>query len=87
MVVDFGTLREGCTYCHPVELRNTGVEACRFRIKQPPPSTAIKAVYTPGPVSYIYMYMCICSVEIQIWFITCMCNVYCIFIYHLLYDT
>ena len=49
--VDFGVLREGCTYAFMVVLRNTGIDSCRFKIKQPPPSTGIKVVYIPGPVS------------------------------------
>ena len=50
--VEFGVLREGCTYGYTVTLRNTGVDSCRFKIKQPPPSTGIKVTYKPGPVSY-----------------------------------
>ena len=52
--VDFGVLREGCTYAFTVVLRNTGIDSCRFKIKQPPPSTGIKVVYTPGPVSLCF---------------------------------
>ena len=48
--LDFGVVREGCTYVHSLTLRNVGIDSCRFKIKQPPPSTGIKVVYTPGPV-------------------------------------
>lgn len=50
--IEFGVLREGCTYGYTVTLRNTGVDSCRFKIKQPPPSTGIKVIFTPGPVSF-----------------------------------
>ena len=50
--VDFGVVKEGCTYLQTLTLKNIGIESCRFRIKQPPPSTGIKVVYTPGPVSF-----------------------------------
>lgn len=49
--VNFGVLREGNTYSFKVMLKNTGVDSCRFRIKQPPPSTGMKVLYKPGPVS------------------------------------
>ena len=49
--VDFGVLSEGCTYAFTVVLKNTGIDSCRFKIKQPPPSTGVKVIYTPGPVS------------------------------------
>jgi hypothetical protein len=48
--VDFGVLKEGCTYSFCVLLKNTGIDACRFRVQQPPPGTGIKVVYSPGPV-------------------------------------
>lgn len=48
--VDFGVLKEGNTYTLNLSLRNTGVDACRFRVKQPPPSTGVKILYKPGPV-------------------------------------
>ncbi|KAJ8339897.1 hypothetical protein SKAU_G00345300 [Synaphobranchus kaupii] len=49
--VDFGVLREGCTYCVMVIMKNVGVDSCRFSIKQPPPATGLKVRYTPGPVA------------------------------------
>ena len=49
--VNFGVLREGGTYCFTVLLKNTGVDACRFKVKQPPPSTGIRVEYKPGAVS------------------------------------
>jgi len=36
-----------------VKLRNTGVDSCRFKIKQPPPGTGMKIHYAPGPVSIV----------------------------------
>uniref|UniRef100_G1NTX6 Sperm associated antigen 17 n=1 Tax=Myotis lucifugus TaxID=59463 RepID=G1NTX6_MYOLU len=49
--VKFGVLREGHTYETTVKLKNTGVDFCRFRVKQPPPSTGLKVTYKPGPVA------------------------------------
>ena len=49
--VDFGVVKEGCTYSFKVCLKNTGIDACRYRLKQPPPSTGIRVLYQPGPVS------------------------------------
>lgn len=49
--VDFGVLKEGNTYTFTVLLKNTGVDTCRFKIKQPPPATGIRIVYKPGPVA------------------------------------
>ncbi|XP_061176448.1 sperm-associated antigen 17-like isoform X2 [Saccostrea echinata] len=49
--VEFGVLKEGCTYCYTVYLKNTGVDSCRFRIKQPPPATGLRIVYKPGPIA------------------------------------
>ncbi|XP_074174734.1 sperm-associated antigen 17 [Rhinolophus sinicus] len=49
--VKFGVLQEGHTYAATVKLMNVGVDFCRFRVKQPPPSTGLKVIYTPGPVA------------------------------------
>ncbi|XP_008578639.1 PREDICTED: sperm-associated antigen 17 [Galeopterus variegatus] len=49
--VNFGVLKEGHTYETTVKLRNVGVDFCRFRVKQPPPSTGLKVTYKPGPVA------------------------------------
>ncbi|XP_044531471.1 sperm-associated antigen 17 [Gracilinanus agilis] len=49
--VNFGVLKEGQTYATTVKLRNIGVDFCRFQVKQPPPSTGLKVIYTPGPVA------------------------------------
>ena len=49
--VNFGLLREGNTYQVVVSIKNTGVDACRFKLKQPPPSTGLKVLFNPGPVS------------------------------------
>ncbi|KAI1885164.1 hypothetical protein AGOR_G00217370 [Albula goreensis] len=32
-------------------MKNVGVDSCRFSIKQPPPATGIKVLYSPGPVA------------------------------------
>ncbi|ESO93308.1 hypothetical protein LOTGIDRAFT_232733 [Lottia gigantea] len=49
--VNFGVLREGYTYSYSVYLKNTGVDTCRYKIKQPPPATGLKVIYKPGPVA------------------------------------
>ncbi|CAI8050625.1 Sperm-associated antigen 17, partial [Geodia barretti] len=49
--LDFGTIQEGRSYARSLVLKNVGIDPCRFRIKQPPPSTGIRVIYTPGPVS------------------------------------
>ncbi|XP_010115422.1 PREDICTED: sperm-associated antigen 17-like [Chlamydotis macqueenii] len=46
-----GVLKEGCTYAATVILKNVGVNFSRFRVKQPPPHTGLKVMYTPGPVA------------------------------------
>ena len=51
--VDFGVLKEGNTYAFPVHLKNTGIDACRFRVKQPPPSTGLRVLFRPGPVGFV----------------------------------
>ena len=57
--VDFGILKEGCTYIHSVMLKNIGIDSCRFRIRQPPPSTGMKILFIPGPVCFALI--CHCS--------------------------
>ncbi|KAL8578118.1 hypothetical protein ACOMHN_055438 [Nucella lapillus] len=49
--VKFGVLREGCTYAFLLQLKNTGVDSCRFKVCQPPPATGLRVVYKPGPVA------------------------------------
>ncbi|PKK30587.1 sperm associated antigen 17 [Columba livia] len=49
--VDFGVLKEGCTYAVTVILKNVGVDFLRFRVKQPPPHTGLRVMYAPGPVA------------------------------------
>nr|XP_009687952.1 PREDICTED: sperm-associated antigen 17 [Struthio camelus australis] len=49
--VMFGILKEGCTYTATVILKNVGVNFSRFRVKQPPPHTGLRVMYTPGPVA------------------------------------
>jgi len=50
-LIDFGILREGLSYSFPVTMKNVGMDSCRFKIKQPPPSTGLKVVFKPGPVA------------------------------------
>ncbi|NWW48938.1 SPG17 protein, partial [Pedionomus torquatus] len=49
--VMLGVLKEGCTYATTVILKNVGVNFSRFRVKQPPPHTGLRVMYTPGPVA------------------------------------
>ncbi|XP_033120508.1 sperm-associated antigen 17-like [Anneissia japonica] len=49
--VNFGVVREGCTYTFNVLLKNIGVDSCRFKVKQPPPSTGLNVIYKSGPVA------------------------------------
>ncbi|NXG66710.1 SPG17 protein, partial [Hemiprocne comata] len=49
--VILGVLKEGCTYAATVILKNVGVNFSRFRVKQPPPHTGLRVMYTPGPVA------------------------------------
>lgn len=55
--VDFGTLKEGNTYAFTVLLKNIGIDACRFKVTQPPPSTGIKVIFKPGPVSCLVLFV------------------------------
>lgn len=47
----FGVLKEGNTYSYTARLKNTGIDTCRFKVKQPPPGTGLRVHYTPGPVA------------------------------------
>ncbi|XP_059824386.1 sperm-associated antigen 17 isoform X2 [Hypanus sabinus] len=49
--MNFGVLQEGFTYASTVSLRNVGIDSCRFRVKQPPPSTGLRVHFKPGPVA------------------------------------
>ncbi|XP_047456717.1 sperm-associated antigen 17 isoform X2 [Mugil cephalus] len=49
--VDFGTLQEGTTSAITVVMKNVGVDTCRFHVKQPPPATGLRVIYSPGPVA------------------------------------
>ncbi|NWI96783.1 SPG17 protein, partial [Pitta sordida] len=53
--VMFGVLKEGCTYTTTVIMKNVGVNFSRFRVKQPPPHTGLKVMYTPGPVAGLHV--------------------------------
>ena len=50
--LNFGTLRESFTYITDFEMVNVGIDACRFKIKQPPSETGIKIIFKPGPVRF-----------------------------------
>jgi hypothetical protein len=52
--IQFGVLREGVTYACDFELVNVGIDACRFKIKQPAAETGLKVVYKPGPVRPVF---------------------------------
>ncbi|XP_046847396.1 uncharacterized protein LOC124441020 [Xenia sp. Carnegie-2017] len=47
--VDMWVLKEGHTYVHSVILRNIGIDSCRFKVRQPSPSTGIKVLFNHGP--------------------------------------
>ena len=64
--VDFGVLKEGLSYSQTVMLKNVGIDSCRFKIKQPPPSTGLKVIYNPGPVSIIIIIIIINIIAITI---------------------
>ena len=49
--IKFGIIREGFTYVTDFELVNVGIDACRFKIKQPPPETGLKVMFKPGPLA------------------------------------
>ncbi|NXN78067.1 SPG17 protein, partial [Bombycilla garrulus] len=49
--VTFGILKEGCIYATTVIMKNVGVNFSRFRVKQPPPHTGLRVMYTPRPVA------------------------------------
>ncbi|NXO10981.1 SPG17 protein, partial [Oriolus oriolus] len=53
--VIFGVLKEGCTYVTTVIMKNVGVNFSRFRVKQPPPYTGLRVMYTPGPVAGLHV--------------------------------
>ena len=62
--LEFGTVQEGCSYSRSLVLKNVGIDPCRFRIRQPPPSTGVRVIYTPGPVSEILsVSVCACVYE------------------------
>ncbi|CAM4745848.1 unnamed protein product [Rotaria magnacalcarata] len=46
--IDFGILKEGVTYGAEIEVKNVGIDACRFRIRQPPLGTGLRVVFQPG---------------------------------------
>ncbi|NXG22770.1 SPG17 protein, partial [Grallaria varia] len=53
--VTFGVLKEGCTYATTVIMKNVGVNFARFRVKQPPPHTGLRVMYTPRPVAGLHV--------------------------------
>ena len=65
--VAFGVLKEGSTYTSSVTIKNVGIDSCRFKIKQPPPSTGLKARYTPGPVSCFHVHLSLLLLRDWLW--------------------
>lgn len=57
-VVNFGIVREGCTYIQHVQLCNIGVISRRFNVKPPSRLSGIKVHYSPGLVSITVNIMC-----------------------------
>ena len=53
--VNFGALREGNTYSFTVQMLNTGLDPCRYKITQPPPTTGLSVQAKPGPVSLQFL--------------------------------
>ena len=41
----------GVTYGTEIEIKNVGIDACRFRIRQPPLGTGLRVIFQPGLVS------------------------------------
>ncbi len=70
--IDFGILKEGkylipvchkiylknsgVTYGAEIDIKNVGIDACRFRIRQPPLGTGLRVVFQPGLVCIFIMY-------------------------------
>ncbi|XP_029433840.1 sperm-associated antigen 17 isoform X2 [Rhinatrema bivittatum] len=49
--VEFGVLKEGRIHSVNVAMKNIGVDFLRFWVKQPPPSTGLRVIYSPGPLA------------------------------------
>ncbi|CAI9738928.1 Hypothetical predicted protein [Octopus vulgaris] len=49
--LQFGKIKVGQTYEKFFFLRNIGVDSCRFKIKQPPPTSGLKVFYRLGPIA------------------------------------
>ncbi|XP_069374874.1 sperm-associated antigen 17 isoform X3 [Paralichthys olivaceus] len=49
--IDFGTVQKGTMSVITVEMKNVGVDTCRFHVKQPHPATGLCVIYNPGPVA------------------------------------
>lgn len=54
--IKFGILREGVNYAAEFKLVNVGLDACRFKIKQPPLESGLKLVYKSGPVRFLTIF-------------------------------
>lgn len=38
----------GVTYGTEIEIKNVGIDACRFRVRQPPLGTGLRVIFQPG---------------------------------------
>jgi hypothetical protein len=47
----------GVTYGAEIEIKNVGIDACRFRIRQPPLGTGLRVVFQPGLVCTFIFYL------------------------------
>ncbi len=45
----------GVTYGAEIEIKNVGIDACRFRIRQPPLGTGLRVVFQPGLVRIFHV--------------------------------
>lgn len=43
------------TYGAEIEIKNVGIDACRFRIRQPPLGTGLRVVFQPGMVRILFV--------------------------------
>lgn len=44
----------GVTYGTEIEIKNVGIDACRFRVRQPPLGTGLRVIFQPGLVSELF---------------------------------
>ncbi|CAF1242202.1 unnamed protein product [Didymodactylos carnosus] len=41
----------GATYSTNIEIKNVGIDSCRFRIRQPPLGTGLRVIFQPGTLA------------------------------------